>query len=455
MKSNCEGCQRGLSADAEAYVCSYECTFCADCALKRQHLCPNCGGELVRRPRRVTLSESADNGSDMPGMRPWLVWVISFGVWSLIALAYAITIYQLYRSTGGSMTFLSVLGLQCSQVLTYIPLTPFVFALANRYPVQRSNWPKRSLMLLAGGLVFTVGQVALRGMTPYAYWDPRVRHWVSAIWDSQAHVFRIQWNMYERLFLSNVVDDVFTTYLPIVLIAHVVSYYQRFRQRELRTSQLQTQLAKARLQALKSQLQPHFLFNTMHSISALMLTDVQAADRMMTRLSDLLRMTLEAEETQVTTLSRELEFVNCYLEIEKIRFEERLNVVLDISPETLDAQVPQLLLQPLVDNAVKHGISKLPAAGEIRITVKTQNGELQLEISDNGPGFCKPGSFQHNGLGLRVTRERLESLYGQDQSMELVSAPEGGGIVRVCIPFRVQPGDSRQDTLFATLRQTG
>jgi two-component system LytT family sensor kinase len=455
MKSNCEGCQCDLSADAEAYVCSYECTFCADCASKRQRLCPHCGGELVRRPRRVTLSESADNGSDIPSMRPWLVWVISFGVWSFIALAYAITIYQLYRSTGGSMTFLSVLGLQCSQVLTYIPLTPFVFGLANRYPVQRSNWPKRSLMLLAGGLVFTVVQVALRGMTPYAFWDPRVRHWVSAIWDSHAHVFRIQWNMYETLFLSNVVDDVFTTYLAIVLIAHVVSYYQRFRQRELRTSQLQTQLAKAHLQALKSQLQPHFLFNTMHSISALMLTDVQAADRMMTRLSDLLRMTLEADETQVTSLSRELEFVNCYLEIEKIRFEERLNVVLDISPETLDAQVPQLLLQPLVDNAVKHGISKLSAAGEIRIVVKTQNGELLLEISDNGPGFCKLGSFQHNGLGLRVTRERLESLYGQDQSMELLSPPEGGGTVRVCIPFRAQPGDSRQGTLLTPLEQTG
>jgi len=164
---------------------------------------------------------------------------------------------------------------------------------------------------------------------------------------------------------------------------------------------------------------------------------------------------LDAEETQITTLSRELEFVNCYLEIEKIRFEERLNVILDISPEALDAQVPQLLLQPLVDNAVKHGISKLSAAGEIRIRVQAQNGELQLEISDNGPGFCKPGSFQHEGLGLRVTRERLESLYGQDQSMELLSPPEGGGMVRVCIPFRVQPGDSRQGALLTTLRQTG
>src|SRR6202158_3566639 len=123
----------------------------------------------------------------------------------------------------------------------------------------------------------------------------------------------------------------------------------------------------------------------MHSISALRLTDVQAADRMMTRLSDLLRMSLEASGTQITTLSRELEFLNCYLEIEKVRFEERLTVVLNIAPETLDAQVPHLLLQPLVDNAVKHGISKLSVGGEIRITVRRQDNELQLQIKDNGP----------------------------------------------------------------------
>lgn len=138
---------------------------------------------------------------------------------------------------------------------------------------------------------------------------------------------------------------------------------------------------------MKSQLQPHFLFNTMHSISALMLTDVNAADRMMSRLSDLLRMSLESAGTQITTLNRELEFVHCYLDIEKVRFEERLHVIFDIAPETLDAQVPHLLLQPLVDNAVKHGISKVPGGGEIRITVSTQNGELKLKIEDNGHRF--------------------------------------------------------------------
>jgi two-component system LytT family sensor kinase len=378
-------------------------------------------------------------------IRPWVIWATSFGVWTFVALAYALTVYELYRSTGtSSMSFLSILGMQCSQVLTYIPLTPFAFALANRFQLQRGNWARNTLILLAGGLVFTVAQVALRGMTPYAFWDPSVRHWVSAVWDSQAHGFRIRWFMFERLFIGNVVDDVITTYFPIVLVAHVASYYQRFRERELRTSQLQAQLEKARLQSLKSQLQPHFLFNTLNSISALMLTNVEAADRMITRLGDLLRISLETAGTQMTTLSRELEFVNCYIEIEKVRFEERLKVSIDVAPETLDATVPHLLLQPLVDNAIKHGISRMASGGEIRISVSQDDADLHLEVKDNGPGLREQGQNSSGGLGLRITRERLETIYGQDQSVEVRNLPEGGVAARVCIPLRVAAAGSEQ-----------
>jgi two-component system LytT family sensor kinase len=358
-------------------------------------------------------------------------------VWTFVALAYGITVYQSYRATGQSTKFLMVLALQSSQVLTYIPLTPFAFALAIRYQLQRNTWAKNGLVLLAGGFVFTVVQVALRGATPYAYWDPRVRHWVSALWDAQAHRVHVQWFMFESIFLMSVVDDIVTTYLPIVLIAHVASYYQRFRERELRMSQLQAQLEKARLQSLKSQLQPHFLFNTLNSISALMLTNVEAADRMITRLGDLLRISLETAGKQMTTLSRELEFVNCYIEIEKVRFEERLRVTIDVAPETLDASVPHLLLQPLVDNAIKHGISRLVAGGEIRISATRDDVDLHLEVRDNGPGFREPGHASTGGVGLRNTRERLETIYGQDQSVEVLSLPEGGVAARVCIPLRM------------------
>ena len=138
-------------------------------------------------------------------------------------------------------------------------------------------------------------------------------------------------------------------------------------------------------------------------------------------------------------MNRELEFVNCYLDIEKVRFEERLHVIFDIAPETLDAQVPHLLLQPLVDNAVKHEISKVPGGGEIRIMVTTQNGELQLKIEDSGPGFKGLSTVPVNGLGLRITRERLESLYGQNHRLEIVSPPNGGVTICVSIPLRIQP----------------
>ncbi len=336
------------------------------------------------------------------------------------------------------MSLTSALILEACDILTYAPFTPFVFTFATRYPIRRNNWTSRSLLYLAVGLVFAAAHVALKLATPYGFWDPKYHDWRSAIWDSDTHTFGVRWSVFPEQFLTSLFNDIADTFIPIVIVAHAVSYNRTIRERELRAARLEGQLAKARLQALKNQLQPHFLFNTMHSISSLMLTDVRAADRMMARLGDLLRMSLESAETQITTLRREVEFSNCYLEIEKVRFAEKLRVTLDISAETLDASVPHLLLQPLVDNAVKHGISKLPNGGEIRIAAKSQGDQLQIEISDNGPGLSQKGTLPSIGLGLRITRERLESLYGQDQRLELLSLPGGGTMVHVRIPFLVQ-----------------
>ncbi len=328
----------------------------------------------------------------------------------------------------------TVAGMEFSQILTYAPLTPFAYVLAMRFPIQRGNWIHRALLHLGFGLVFTVGHILLKAVTPYGYWDPSVHDWTAALWNPQTHAFRASWHVFQSMFLGNVVDDVFSAYLSIMLVALAISYYQRSQQGEVRAAQLESQLAMARLQTLKSQLQPHFLFNTLHSISALMLTDVQAADHMICRLSDLLRLSLETAGTQITTVRRELEFMNCYLEIEKVRFEERLRVVHNIAPETLDAEIPHLLLQPIVDNAVKHGISKLLEGGEIRISSSRHEGKLRIEITNSGlePQLTPGGG---NGIGLRITRERLESLYGSDQTLELLHSPDGMIVARVCIPF--------------------
>lgn len=444
MKTRCEKCGDRLPADGEAFICSYECTFCSPCATDVLGVCPHCGGELIRRPRRATAVVAADDPvAQSSVVRPSLVWGLSFAVWTLVAFAATCSIYELFRSTGEAMRFRDVLGLEFSQILAYAPLTPLVFFLSIRYPFQRRNWLRYSLLYFAGGLLFSVAHITLRGLTPYAAWDPKLHNWTWAIWNWQTHQFGIRWSVFRTLFWNNVVDDITGTYAPIVLIAHAVSYYRKLRDRERQTSRLETQLTKAHLRALKSQLQPHFLFNTMHSISALMLTDVPAADRMMTRLSDLLRMSLENDGVQVTRLSRELEFVNGYLEIEKVRFGERLGVTLDIVPETLDAQVPHLLLQPLVENAVRHGVARLSANGKLRIAASHDGHNLLLAIRDNGPGLNGvESSAPKSGLGLRATRERLQTLYGGDQSLHVRNLPEGGVEVSVRIPFHLVPDDN-------------
>lgn len=366
------------------------------------------------------------------------LWTLSFGVWTFVSLAATATIYQLYRPLHNGMDLKTIAGMEFSQILTYAPLTPFAYLLAIRFPLQKANWVRRSFLHLCFGLAFTIGHIFLKMPTPYAYWDPALNDWTPALWNPHAHVFRVSWTVLRGMFMASVVDDVSSAYVPILLAAHAISYYKRSRQEELRAAQLESQLATARVQTLKSQLQPHFLFNTMHSISALMLTDVQAADRMICQLSDLLRISLETADTQITTLRSELEFVNCYLEIEKVRFEERLKVLYDIAPETLDAEIPHLLLQPIVDNAVKHGISKLPEGGQIGIKSSLRDGELEIEITNARPTAPRLQSNGADGIGLRVTRERLESLYGEYQTFELLDPIDGIKMARVRIPYTLQ-----------------
>ena len=446
MKNSCENCGVALSPESEAYICSYECTFCAACYARKKN-CPNCGGELLRRPRRNKAAEdkrilALASSAEVPPL--WKIGAISAGLWLVVALAGSFTVWQLYRSSDLAMRFSTTLKLELSQLLTYVPLTPFAYAFALRYPLRTDNWRRRSLVYLAAGVLFCLVHVALRGLTPFAIYEPKYHDWTSAIWNPHTRILGIQWAGLRKLLLNNIVDDITGTFVPIVLIAHAISYYRQFQDREIRATQLEAQLAKSHLQSLKSQLQPHFLFNTMHSVSALMLTDVRAADRMITRLADLLRMNLESAGTQITTLRGELEFVNCYLEIEQIRFEERLSVSFDIAPETLDAQVPLMLLQPVVDNAVKHGISHMLSGGKIRISSYLEDRDLKLEVRDNGPGFGSSDGNRGCGLGLKVTRERLETLYGTNQAIELESPPDGGFTVLVTIPFRTDAETDRQ-----------
>ncbi|HVZ16068.1 MAG TPA: histidine kinase, partial [Terriglobales bacterium] len=248
--------------------------------------------------------------------------------------------------------------------------------------------------------------------------------------------------IFQRYFLMNGMDNIFI-YWSIVFVMQGWMYYERYRDRELRASVLQTQLAKAQLQALKVQLHPHFLFNTLNSVSELMHQDVNAAERVITRLSDLLRMTLENIGAQEIPLSQELHFVKGYLEIEQFRFQDRLRVELDIPAETLDCSIPNLLLQPIVENAIRHGICRNAEHGIIQITTRKISDRLLLVVADNGPGLKLNGdgkpSTANFGLGLSTTRTRLEVLYGNEQTFVMNNLPECGLEVRISLPWHKEP----------------
>jgi two-component system LytT family sensor kinase len=227
-------------------------------------------------------------------------------------------------------------------------------------------------------------------------------------------------------------------YMLIALISYAFGYYRRYRESQLKTLQLEAQLSHAQLQALKMQLHPHFLFNTLHSISALLNKDPESARKMITRLGDFLRLTLENSGSQEVTLEQEITFLRCYLEIERIRFQDRLVTRLDVSEQTLDAKVPNLILQPIVENAIRHGIAPRSSPGLIEIEAKRRNSTLRIQVRDNGPGLPNHRTSENmfkKGLGLANTEKRLEQLYGAAHRFDLNDHPEGGLVVTLEIPF--------------------
>jgi LytS/YehU family sensor histidine kinase len=251
-------------------------------------------------------------------------------------------------------------------------------------------------------------------------------------------------NVLFYFFVAKLNNNIFF-YWAVLAVGHVLNYYRQFRDRELLSSQLVAQLAQTQLQILKMQLHPHFLFNTLNAISALIHSDVELADRMIARLGDLLRRTLENANQQEVSLRQELDFIEPYLEIEKARLGPRLTVDFNIDPDVMDAKVPNLILQPLVENAIRHGIGPRAAPGKIEIRACRDNGFLRLAIKDTGPGLQVSPSVLR-GIGLSNTRARLECLYGSHQKLDLTNAPEGGLQVSITFPFQEFAGDPADPT---------
>jgi len=300
-------------------------------------------------------------------------------------------------------------------------LTPPVFWLARRYPLERGKILRSLLVHLVAGTIYS-----LLSLVIYLFVYLLVNE---TVWD-------VTFLRFQFLFVSEF-HTCLLIYLIIVGLTHAYEYYSRYRERELAASHLQTRLAQAELDILKMQLHPHFLFNTLNTISVLMNKDVKAADRMLGNLSDLLRAALKNAHTNEVPLRQELEFLNCYLEIEQTRFSDRLKVSRSIDPLALDASVPSLILQPLVENAIRHGIAPRVDTGHVEILARRINGSVELRIRDDGPGLEE--GFQSDfdqHIGLSNTRARLAQLYGSDHRFDLSNSPEGGAVATIFIPFR-------------------
>lgn len=341
-------------------------------------------------------------------------------IWTVFALCVTGQNYAFRMMLGKPIDWLRVFSTTAIYSYLWAIFTPVVVWLSRRFPLERRSWIQNLLLHIGLAAAFgTIIKVTYE-LLVYALHGP-----IRGVF-TQSRIVRSVWEM---------IDYEMMIYGIILLIDHGIRYYQQYQEGQLRASQLETRLAHAQLQALKMQLDPHFLFNTLHTVSELVHEDAEAAERMIVRLSELLRLSLENAGTQEVTLRKELDFLERYLEIEKIRYEERLTVNFDIDPAALDARVPNLILQPLVENAIRHGIGSCAAGGEVSIHASTDGSRLELEVFDSGSGMFDRTQPIREGVGIANTRARLERLYGTAHQFVLRHGTRGGLECHITMPL--------------------
>ena len=367
----------------------------------------------------------ANSGTEQALQKTWVRLLLIWGTWALVAFFFASQVYTVYYNDANPISFRRAFLVQGLMCLLWALATPLVLWLARRIRIERNNWRRSALLHIVLSLAISVPMITI----DYLIYMIQIGSGGNL---TMLRTFKFVFYNLDRSLLI---------YWLLVLISHAFNYYNSYRKGELKASQLRTQLVQAQLEALKMQLHPHFLFNTLHSISALLNQDVEAARRMISRLGDFLRLTLENAGTQEVTVQQELEFLNGYLEIERIRFQDRLTTSVTVDPEVLDQRVPNLILQPIVENAMRHAISN-SNGGRIEIIVTPRNGMLRIEVKDNGPGLrlVRSGPDRSKtGLGLANTKARLERLYGSAHSLDLANEPTGGLVVTMEVPRSSEP----------------
>ena len=367
-------------------------------------------------------------GTDVPAVAPLrygVHWSIVFMAATLLALFSSLMAWRFTVSLGRGVTYWRTLViLNTSYWYLWALFTPAIIWLSQHFRFERQGLWRAVVVHLPSVILFSLTHIL--AMSGVQWWFARA--------DGRSFAW---WAEAQRSALLNF-DWEMMTYWTIVGLSHAVLYYRESKDRALRTSQLETRLVEAQLKTLQQQLHPHFLFNTLHAISALMHRDVEAADRTLMRLSDLLRLTLENIGQQEIPLQAELDFLAKYLQIEQTRFADRLVVRWDIQPESLDTLVPNLILQPLVENAIKHGVAKKSGPGHIDISARREGDKLRMEVRDDGVGLSEDAlTALQKGIGVSTTRARLQHLFGADYRFEFHRQPEGLSVV-VVLPWQTE-----------------
>lgn len=350
---------------------------------------------------------------------------LCFSIWTMLAIPSALQVHVNSIANGTPAPLFRALYMTVINYWLYALVTLPAVWLAIRFRFARENWVFPLGVHTGAFFLWSFVYSLLRGFV-----FPLANQFFGVM---GTRSFELAWAVFKGSMYNNL-----WMYCAVVLATTAISYYRENKERQLQAMQLQAQLSQTQLQLLKGQLHPHFIFNTLHAISTLMNRDVTGARRMIVRLSELLRVTMEQIDVQEIPLKDELGFINNYLEIEQIRFGDRLTVQMNVEPQVFDALVPAFLLQPLVENAVRHGIATQSQPGHIVISAKQVGQALQINIEDNGPGIRDIDEIKE-GIGIANTRARLRELYPSAHALEFVSRKEPGTRLFIKLPLHTEP----------------
>jgi hypothetical protein len=355
-------------------------------------------------------------------------WLTIVAVWAVLGVIYAAPIYIEVRAEQHGHMAWRIFSWGILTWLAWAPLTPAIVWLARQYSLVGEAWKRNLIVHLPAFLFFSVLHSAVA---------TAVTLWIKPF-DNMGDSPKTFWPRFVSRVPGSFGSDLLI-YGGVVGIFYAIDYYRKYREREFQASRLEAQLAQAQLDSLRMQLHPHFLFNTLNSIVGLVRDNKNgAAVNMLVGLSDLLRHTLEYSSRHEVELREEINFIKLYLSIQEIRFSDRLRIELDIDPRTTKALVPNLILQPLTENALRHGIARSANSGLVGISSAVTNGHLRLTVYDEGAGL--PDDWQLKGsagIGLANTIARLQQLYDDDQQFDIRNRDGGGVEVVIVMPFRI------------------